>query len=372
VKKKLKIILFVQILLFIISYYFFRLIIKKTHKWIIGVDEIASNIFFYGNILDDSLTVSLSKNKFYNLKYDYHTNIKNKYIHFFLRSIYGPLLLGYLIHKADNFFYIWHTGFLIDREFEFKFLKSKDKNIICRFLGDDIRSLILMKEHSIRSNLDCRINYRTNVNNIKYDNEKKRIAYIADKYADIIFNNNKDQISYLKSNIYKTLIPYENFTFNINKYSNINNVKILHAPSNPINKGTPLVRAALKKLELEGYSFDYIELQDVPNKVVLEHLASAHIVLNQFYSSAAGLFGVEGISHYCCVLQSADYYFKPTEKPWLQTKYYEIYDKLKFILDNPLKMECYASNGYKFAKTYHTNEAVKKQLYKIFEENNII
>ena len=82
-KKKLKIILFVQILLFIISYYFFRLIIKKTHKWIIGVDEIASNIFFYGNILDDSLTVSLSKNKFYNLKYDYHTNIKNKYIPFF-------------------------------------------------------------------------------------------------------------------------------------------------------------------------------------------------------------------------------------------------------------------------------------------------
>lgn len=52
---------------------------------------------------------------------------------------------------------------------------------------------------------------------------------------------------------------------------NIKKIKIL-SPSNPFVKGTSLVRAAIKKLQVEGYDFEYIELQKMPNEVVLEHL----------------------------------------------------------------------------------------------------
>ena len=59
-------------------------------------------------------------------------------------------------------------------------------------------------------------------------------------------------------------------------------------------------------MQLEGYNFDYIELSNKENRIVLEELKQAHIVLNQFYSFTPGLFGVEALANNCAVLMSAD------------------------------------------------------------------
>ena len=379
--------LLLQIPLLFFSYYFFFLFkgfISKI-KFVIGTDEISRQIYGIGKVLDDSITVCLRKNKSYDLKYNFSININNRFLHFFCLTFYGPILLGYLANKADIFFYVWSRGFLFNRDYDFKFLKSKNKKIICSFFGDDIRSLKLKRSYMKNKNLDTGENYYTKIGenyytkDDKYDDEKKFLALSADTYADLIFSFPIDNMSYLKSKQYswRLITGKESFNKNHEKFS-ISKIKILHAPSPPIGfKGTPLVRAVIKKLQIEGYVFDYVELQNVKNKIVLEHLKSAHIVLNQFYSFIPGVFGIEAMASNCAVLMSADPSVDTdiivgSENAWFITKYWEIYDNLKYLLDNPEKMKIYADNGYEYAYKYHTVEALGEYLRNTLKENSII
>ena len=168
----------------------------------------------------------------------------------------------------------------------------------------------------------------------------------------------------------------EFFNKKVNRPTN-SKIKILHAPTNMMFKGTPLVRAAIKKLQMENYDFDYVELQNTKNKIVLEHLKTTDIVLNQFYSFIPAVFGIEAMASNCAVLMSADpnidnVITENNKNAWLITRYWEIYDNLKYLLDNPDKIKFYADNGYECAKKYHTSEAMGEYLNNILKENSII
>lgn len=376
---------YLQISILFISYYFFKILKVKATKdsWVIGVDEIASNIYCLKNILKPSISVSFSYNTFYNFKYDYFINVNNIYLRYLFRLIYAPLLLGYLTNKCTHFCYIWHTGFLLNRGIEFKFLKSKSKKLVCLFVGDDIRSPKLTLQLADKMKIDYHTEYVGFQNPYylteKYNNEKMTIAKDADNYSDIIFSFPLSQISYLKSaqNTYTYMYDRNMFFKNEQKFENIKKIKILHAPSNPLVKGTPLIRAAIKKLEIEKYNIEYVELQNMPNEVVLSHLKSSHIVLNQFYAFALGLFGVEAMANHCAVLMSADPGIEislpqDSKDAWMITKYWEIYDNLKYLLDNPDEIKYYADNGYDFAYKHYTYEAAGKYINSVLKENSII
>ena len=366
-----------RLILYVSDIYFTRVRQEKQYKFVIGVDEIANNIFFLKNIFNDNaVSVSLTRNKFYlNNKYDYTIGFENKYIHYLYHIFYGPYLLTKLANQSDVFIYFWYTGFCIDREIDYKFLKYKKKKIVCIFVGDDIRSRKLLKEKALKEKFDSYVFYD------QYDFEKsekriKKVAYLADKYADLVFYPRSAQTSYLKKSVDNFVYMIDNKIFNEDKFiiKKDTKIKILHAPSNPALKGTPLVRAAIKKLELEGYNFEYIELIDKPNEEVLKLLKESHIVLNQFYATMPGLFGIEAMATKNAVLMSAKYEFLPTkeEKPWLKTGYWEVYDNLKYLLDNPKIVETYANAGFNFVKNNYTEEKVKNYYISEFKKHNII
>jgi hypothetical protein len=376
---------FLQVPLLYISYYFFKVFKKKNIKrtWVIGVDEIASIIFFLKDVLNPSISVCLSKNTFYNRNYNYSININNIYLRYFFRLFYAPLLLGYLVNKSTHFWYIWNSGFLFDRNYEFKFLKSKNIKIITLFCGDDIRSVKLTNAYAKKNQIDTHTHYQIYENKYmqtdSYDSEKKKLAKSAEKYADIVFNYKMCQISYLSCRQFP--FPYlfakNNFFKNIEKYDNLDCIKILHAPSSVLFKGTSLVRAAIKKLEIAGYNIEYIELQNTPNNLILEYLKSSHIVLNQFYAFTPGYLGIEAMANYCAVLMSADPSIETSlpqniNDAWMITKYWEVYDNLKYLLDNPKRIKYFANNGYEFAINHYTYEVAGEYINKVLKENNVI
>lgn len=370
--------------LLLISYQMFNLFYNSTNIWIIGVDEIAAYIHNMSMLIPGSICVSLSRHSFYHYEYTHQINTRNGMFYRITRIIYGPLLLGYLASRADNFCYIWHTGFLSEdidgRAFEFSFLKRRNKKIVCMFLGNDIRSPKLMLDFAKLNEIEVISSYDIQIAPMRlteeYELSKKLIAEAADQYADLIYSAPDDQKSYLKRNVEPIFYVYpdEKFYRNTNKYSNINKIRIVHAPSSPILKGTPLVRAAIKKLKVEGYSFDYIELTNVSNDQVLTELREAHIVLNQFYGFALGFFAIEALASYCAVLSSAHFSLesslpKDSEDAWLSTQYWEVYDKLKYLLDNPHQMEKYASRGYYWAQKHYSFSNVKGKFTGTFSNN---
>lgn len=371
----------IQYILLIFSYYGNKIFYIKKVNWIVGVHEMGKYIYLIKSVLEDSYSVSFHKNKFYSIEYDFIINISNKYIAYIYKIIIGPLLLGYLANKSDKFFYLWSTGFLIDREFEFKFLKSKDKKIVCMFLGSDSRSPQLMLEFYKKQKLNGFIEYvgvqHPYYLSDEYNIEKKKIAESADKYSDVIFNAAVDQMSYIKSKQYFPPNFVDNIFFNYTPLKfDEQIIKILHAPSNPFVKGTPLVRAAIKKLKVKGYNFEYIELQNIPNKVVLEHLKSSHIVLNQFYAFVPGMFGIEAMASHCAVLMSADPRIETGlpqdgKDAWMITRDWEIYDNLKYLLDNPSRIKYFADNAYEFASEHYTYEVASDYINKVLKDNGV-
>ena len=60
--------------------------------------------------------------------------------------------------------------------------------------------------------------------------------------------------------------------------------RVVHAPSDPIGKGSAVVRAAVEELQAEGLQIKLIELSGVPHSEVLLELARADLVVDQVFS----------------------------------------------------------------------------------------
>lgn len=367
-KIKLKFYVIIQRILLVLSYWFFWCCIwrsKNRISWVVGVEENAAFIKYISSSIPDSYSVCLYENQYYDFRYNFiKKKSKSKYMNVVKKTVIGPLLLGLLLNRSNNFFYIGQNGFLLSgldgRKFEFMYVKSKNKNIVCFFTGTDIRSPRLMLDFAHKNEIDVHSNYLYLISpqslTLEYETSKKKLAGVADNYADLVFNASVDQMSYFtkKTQPFIYFYPDENFVKNDTKFSDIKIYRICHAPTSPILKGTQLVRAAIAKLRAEGYRFEYIELIGVSNEVVLKKLRSSHIVLNEFYAFVPGLFGVEAMASHCALVTSADEHIEPdlpltSNKAWYVTKNYEVYDHLKDLLNSPDLIKKYADAGYEWA-----------------------
>lgn len=371
-----------QYLILFLSSIFFKIFTKKQNGVVIGVSEISKFLYLYGKVLPDAKTVCLNENKFYQFDYNYQISNSNKLLYFLKKLIYAPILLAYLSSKNHIFIYLWSTGFILNRKYDFYFLKRNDKKIINIFLGDDIRSPKKLKIALNKLGYEGFIE-SVGIENpfylsIAYERQKIKLAKLADKYADLYFSYPIDQASYLKKNQYP--VPYiylkSDLNFSELKFANVNKYKIIHAPSNASVKGTPLVREAIERLRIEGYVFEYKELFNVDNKTLMYELRESHIVLNQFHTFVPGMFGIESMANHCAVLMSADpkiekNLHRSAIDAWMVTTSSDIYKNLKYLLDNKEEIKRYADSGYYFVENNYTEEYVNKYLATTFQENGI-
>lgn len=359
--------LIVQIALLNASYFLSRSWTrgKRTH-WVVGVQEIAAMLSSIAAVIPNSISVCLQSNNSYEAQYSFHFDRRvPRVFEALLGAIVGPVLLGLVANKASGVLYVGSSGFLRGapdyRNYEFSWLKARAIPIVCYFTGTDIRSPLMMKSFEERTGLKTlggRIyDVRPETRSAQYEQSKRRLAEVSEKYASLVFNARVDQMSYLESRTeaFMYFYPDEEFRFNTEKFDSTEPWRVVHAPSNPYLKGTELVREAVAQLRKEGLSFEYIELQGVSNSQVLAELQHAQIVLNEFFAFVPGLFGVEALANTCALLTSADEEVEPdlpsgSNSAWVRTRHTEIADNLRFILNNHDVAKNQAIRGYKWAK----------------------
>jgi hypothetical protein len=350
----------------------------KNKKIVIGVTEIANVLFNMKHLFqEDCIVVCKNRNHFYKTN-NYDIDMSNKK---HCKSFFASFVLGKLAKNARFFIYVWYDSFLYNRELynrelDFRFLKKHDIPIICSFLGDDIRSRKIFLDYCNSINFNTYVEYDNPELFLSdtYDSKKRALAEQTDKYASIVFSHEFDQRSYLKSNQYffPPLINESLFSFNIEKFSN-RPLRIIHVPSAPVLKGTPIVRSVIKQLNHEGYDFQYIELIHESNETVIRELNRSHIVLNQFYALIPGIFGLEAMATGNAVLMSS----KPENFPyqfnnaWLETEDWQLYGNLKYLLDNPESIVEYAKNGFDYITKNFSKRAILNTIKDVFLENGI-
>lgn len=358
-----------QRMLLWLSYTVHRVIARGaagTISWVVGPDEVASMVSHMSVALPGSHSVSLTRNKYYDFAYDTTLEVSGGSVPFFRGRLFaGPWLLGKLAARAHGFVYLGPTGYLRtgadERWHEFEFLKKRGLRLVCYFTGSDIRSPKLMLEMQERTGIENIATYQVEVvpefRRPEYEHTKQAMARAADRFADVIFNARTDQLSYLTrpTEPFLYFYPDDRFVAIGDKFERLDSIRIVHAPSSPIVKGTQVVRAAINRLRELGYTFDYVELDQTPNEVVLATLATAHIALNEFYAFVPGMFGVEAMASGCALLTSADEHLErdlPTgsNAAWMVTSSAQIFDNLRHLLDHPEEIRPLAERGQAWAR----------------------
>jgi hypothetical protein len=360
-----------QRLALVVSYHVHRArrasLSRSPISWVVGPDECASMVLQISAAIPGSYSVSFTEEVAYQAKYDHplRTTSRSRF-RLAERILTGPVLLGRLMNQASGFIYVGATGFLLadadDREFEFAFLAKKGLPIVCYWCGSDIRSTKKMHELEAATgmpNISTYIGERSALlESAEWDDLKRRIATVSSRHASAMFSNTVDHLSYLTMGTEPFLYFLADEPLkNPGKFANLSPIRVVHATTAPVIKGTPLVRAAVAQLKAEGYEFEYRELIGVTNAEVKEALANAHIALNQFYGFSPAVFGVEALAAGCAVMMSADENVESdlpagSNECWVVTKHHEVYSNLKRLLDDPSQLEKIALNGRAWAEKY--------------------
>jgi hypothetical protein len=353
---------------------------SRRVEWVVGPVEVAGLVRAMSTVLPSAESALLFSHPFYAFEYDWIAPRPRTHVG---RIVNGPWKLGELLNRADGFIYVGGVGFLdrVDdaRSFEFSYLRRHGRKVVCYFTGNDIRSPRLSKEREERTgepNLATYLaetgpGYATDA----YETEKRALAESAEQFASAIFNADVGQVGYLTrpSRPFRYFHPDDEIVSDFSKFRDVRRPVIVHAPSAPIVKGTPLVRAAISELREEGYEFEYIELVRQSHAEVMASLRRAHIVLNQFYSEVPGVFGVEALAAGCVVMMRADEHEEPSIPPgsnsaWVVTRHHQLTKNLRALLDQPSGWEQQARAGVEWVRTHAAASVTGAELRKVLSE----
>lgn len=356
-------------------------LLRRRLDWVVGPEDIALMATHIAAALPRSYTAIHARNPFYEVDYDAVIQKPSAALGGRLavwRRLYGgPLLLAWLVSRSRGFIYVGGGAFLEghhdEREFEFSFIRGHGRRLVCYFTGNDIRSPKLMAERAARTG-------RPNIGTAlaatdplfagdAYDEARRVRAEVADRHAEVIFTAREDQLSYLTSPTRPFLYfyPDEQFAANSAKFESTDKIVVVHAPSNPLLKGTDAVRRAMARITSENPTVEYRELIGVPHDQVLGALDGAHIALNEFYSSMPGVFGVEAMARRCVLVTSARVQDEPdlgpdAEGAWVVADVDTLYDVVTEVIAHPEQMSGQADLGWEWARAHASASASRVAL----------
>lgn len=261
-----------------------------------------------------------------------------------IKLLSGPILLSIVCRRARGVVYLGESGFIApfhdERRWEFGLLRSRGIRILTFFTGSEIRSPALSRKASHELGMEAVVDYVTLAFGPDPSEElrPRAIAEVADDLADVIVNAPVCQASYLKRVDYF----FQNFAYveHAPRPSDfqVSRLRMVHLPSRPLIKGTPVVRATVFRLREEGYDFIYDEVIGQPNKIARERINLSQIVINQLYMPMPGMLGIEAMEAGKVLVTSAFLGADPSipstqPTPWVVANSVNLYDQLRKLLE---------------------------------------
>ena len=223
--------------------------------------------------------------------YGYPADILYNYDH--LRSPWRQLRKGFAFWKllrSYDVFHFYFGGSLLPNFRDLPVLKKARKRIVFHFRGCEIR----MRRQELARGIptacsDCPAPCRS-------DPEKEALRAIAREYSDALLVATPDLLDWvpeahlvtqafdLAQAPEPTALP-ERDTFTI-----------LHAPSDPLIKGTSYIEQAVANLQAQGYPVTLRLLTNVSHEDLQWEIRSADLVVDQVMAGWYGNFAIEGMA----------------------------------------------------------------------------
>lgn len=222
-------------------------------------------------------------------------------------GISRALLLMWCILRFDVFVFCSASSFF--KFHELPLLKLLGKKIIYNYHGTDSRCAFMdgfAEDIFMPSHMKEGTGYIGPFR--EFDNaavvESKILAYQritrlrkskmekVERYADVIINSPSHGQHHSRPFVQRLHIgrPYMH-DFTITRKDPVtsqrDHVVILHSPSYPEGKGSPVIRSAVSSVQQKGHKIEYIEISGRPNREVLELIQECDFVIDQLYSDLA-------------------------------------------------------------------------------------
>ncbi len=134
-------------------------------------------------------------------------------------------------------------------------------------------------------------------------------------------------------------------------------------------KGTGFIRAAVERLQAEGYPVEFIYFDRVPNADVKYYMAQADLAVDQLFCGWHGCAGVECLAMgkpVIVYINPATAKIIPQKHPLIYADRYNIYDVLKEYIQDRGRLKKIGEASREYAVKYHHYMVVAKRLEGIY------
>ena len=192
------------------------------------------------------------------------------------------MVLFWSLRKFNAFIFLFGKT-ITKTKLELWLIKAMGKRIVFLYLGSDTRPpymngskypdgcvVDLKKARSLTAEIKQRLNFQ-------------------EKYSDVCCINSPASAQFhVKPFINWFAVGLPKYVTNgsaheINCHPN-RKVRILHSPSNPSAKGSPVILRSIERLKAKGHPIEFIKIENMPNSKVLEEMRQCDFVVDQLYS----------------------------------------------------------------------------------------
>jgi hypothetical protein len=277
----------------------------------------------------------------------------------------AAIVIANFIKCALNYdVFHFHFGLtLLPNLVDLPVLKLMRKKVVMHYWGDDIRQNDISSGYTCLSLQELKEIYPN-----KNDEEMRKKIRTIDRYADITIVGDYALLPYSpKSKVIKQAIDLSLWNF-VGQGPRRDSVKIVHAPSNKIVKGTKYILPVIDRLREEGFNIDFVLLENMSNQQVREHCIDANIIVDQLLLESYGVFAIECMALGKPVLCRIDEHFIKyyPDLPVVNTDPDTLYDNLKMLIkDHDLRIDI-GKRSRIFVEETHDARKIAEQLAQLY------
>jgi len=270
-------------------------------------------------------------------------------------------MFRYVEDSFDLYHFHYFSTFTSDYSDLYR-LKEKGKKVIMHHWGDDVRQLAWARRNNP---------YVNTHGAFSDDFIHERLARLA-PYMDAAIVQDAEVLSYVtpyyrQSHVLPITIDLRKFPYT--PPANLREPLIVHAPTNPVFKGTSFIENTLEMLRRE-FSFRYVRVEGMSHEEAANVYRSADLVIDQVLCGSYGLFSTEAMAlgkPVVCYIREDLVGTFPPELPIVSANPDTLYDTLRYLLQNPEVMANHGARGRAYAEQYHDVNVVGAKLLAIYE-----
>lgn len=261
----------------------------------------------------------------------------------------------------------FHFGRSLFLNHDLRFLISKGKKVFFEFHGSDLRNYKKAQE------INPYLQYDKTANKKSFE---KRTNKIADFATGIILHDN-ELIPYLPLNYERIFVAPLRVDIKRYQYQHKSMtdhhaaIKIVHAPTNRIGKGSMDIINIVEELKKE-YLIDFVLVENLTQNEAQEIYKSADIIIDQICIGTYGVFAIEGMAlgkPVCTYITESMVDCLPEELPIVNTNKNNLKEKLILLIESSDLRDKIGIKGREYVETYHDYRVIGGYLGEIYKGN---